>query len=1053
MYHKDGWSTNLRAYWKGFIVDFYGRVSNLDSATEKRFALRGDVRCCSYLLSSTEQIGVGARMSVLNQSGEEQVECPLCMEPLEVDDLHFYPCTCGYQICRFCWNRIREGENGLCPACRKAYPENPADFTPLSQEQVAAIKTEKKAREQKRRNKTLESRRALANVRVVQNNLVFVVGLPVRLADPEILKRQEYFGKYGKIHKVVINQSPAYAGSQSPSASAYVTYVLPADALRAIQGVNNVTLDGRVLKGSLGTTKYCANFMKNQPCPKPDCMYLHELGDPMASFTKEEMHAGLHQVYERRLHQQLLSATRDRPDDKQQLGNASVNADKGSTKDGNQSNFIPTTVVTSSQINSVSTSKSKKDSSGSSNSSTTSTGSSGSSVNGKEAWPSLGSSPPSDSPARKQASPRPQQSTVQSQENGTSGSSSPTLYNQQPQNKNNNSDKDNHTEKANKNKDSNTNGQPKKSKSDKSKQKNSVSETSEVSSITDKSEQEIQTSAFDNDTQYLTNELDELESDRHSLLENHDLLDNSDHSLLEDDTHNLLNDANSEVLMMQRHREMLAGLVDNNVMPQIKSPMNGYGLLDREMYLGSDRHSQISQGLMEKELLLRERNHSILLRQNELMARQHSVMEPKHFMPTSSIGLESGSELLGANYHQNPNILPPFGMRVDNSLPSNTLGNPASSMTNSIPMNIANNLQMNSLGANALGANTLGANSMGANTLNVNPMGPNGLGANTLGTNSMGANTLGSNSMGANTLGGNPLGVNSMGANTLGVNPLGVNSMGANTMGSQLGFMLHNQQLQMQNQHMPSGLVNGFDSHSVNEGRYQADNMEKFFTDFHKAQQMRLVSRGTGAGSMPPQPLPTDRPRYPHNMLSAERLEMEHKQRMNNFRGSEGVGGRAAGDGDDDLDFDPFKETQKALAEMMETEMMLNISSGDNMDRVRRTRLPPPGFSHLNAYGRHQPQPQDWTQMDPAIMSTSVNFGKNQPPAPVNQQELFARFNHLNMQPNGLNKIQVAPMMQQWSANGQKVNWGGAAYNTIPMPPGFAPPKPPQHPAECIDAK
>lgn len=65
---------------------------------------------------------------------------------------------------------------------------------------------------------------------------------------------------------------------QGPSASAYVTYVSPADALRAIQGVNNVTLDGRVLKGSLGTTKYCANFMKNTPCPKPDCMYLHELG-------------------------------------------------------------------------------------------------------------------------------------------------------------------------------------------------------------------------------------------------------------------------------------------------------------------------------------------------------------------------------------------------------------------------------------------------------------------------------------------------------------------------------------------------------------------------------------------------------------------------------------------------------------------------------------------------------------------------------------------------------------------------------------------------------
>lgn len=72
----------------------------------------------------------------MNTSGDELPECPLCMEPLEVDDLSFFPCTCGYQICRFCWHRIRTDENELCPACRKAYPENPADFKPLTQEQV-----------------------------------------------------------------------------------------------------------------------------------------------------------------------------------------------------------------------------------------------------------------------------------------------------------------------------------------------------------------------------------------------------------------------------------------------------------------------------------------------------------------------------------------------------------------------------------------------------------------------------------------------------------------------------------------------------------------------------------------------------------------------------------------------------------------------------------------------------------------------------------------------------------------------------------------------------
>lgn len=271
-------------------------------------------------------------MSVLNQSGEEQVECPLCMEPLEVDDLNFFPCTCGYQICRFCWHRIRTDENGLCPACRKAYSENPADFTPLSKEQVSQLKAEKRQRDQQRKAKLSESRKHLANVRVVQKNLVFVVGLPPRLADAEILKRHEYFGKFGKIHKVVINQSTSYAGSQGPSASAYVTYMKSDDALRAIQNVNNITIDGRLIKSSLGTTKYCSHFMKNQPCPKPDCMYLHDFGDPKASFTKEQMHAGKHQEYERKLHEMLLAKMAMQQQQQQQLQQQQQNETKHTSK-------------------------------------------------------------------------------------------------------------------------------------------------------------------------------------------------------------------------------------------------------------------------------------------------------------------------------------------------------------------------------------------------------------------------------------------------------------------------------------------------------------------------------------------------------------------------------------------------------------------------------------------------------------------------------------------------------------------------------------------------
>ena len=149
-----------------------------------------------------------------------------------------------------------------------------------------------------------------------------------RLADAEILRKPDYFGKFGKIHKVVINHSTQYAGSQlqvslvlifdrlheqrlfrelhrgqvlarmSPTSSPKTlfgqfrlstTYSLVVALLFIRLEMTLLSSDGRTLKASLGTTKYCSHFMKNQSCPKNDCMYLHELGDDLASFTKEQM--------------------------------------------------------------------------------------------------------------------------------------------------------------------------------------------------------------------------------------------------------------------------------------------------------------------------------------------------------------------------------------------------------------------------------------------------------------------------------------------------------------------------------------------------------------------------------------------------------------------------------------------------------------------------------------------------------------------------------------------------------------------------------------------
>lgn len=216
----------------------------------------------------------------------------------------------------------------------------------------------------------------------MQKNLVFVVGLPPRLADAEILKKHEYFGKYGKIHKVVINPSTTYAGVQGPSASAYVTYVHNNDALRAIQSVNNITIDGRSIKTSLGTTKYCSHFMKNQSCPKPDCMYLHELGDSEASFTKEEMHQGKHQEYEKRLHEALIAQMQTQPGQPIPTGNPT-------------SNPSPTNISPANSTNGSSNSSIASNASSNGNGSSQSSGKAdeGGDSEKNDAWPSLSTSP------------------------------------------------------------------------------------------------------------------------------------------------------------------------------------------------------------------------------------------------------------------------------------------------------------------------------------------------------------------------------------------------------------------------------------------------------------------------------------------------------------------------------------------------------------------------------------------------------------------------------------------------------------------------------------
>ncbi|KAI8341464.1 hypothetical protein BC941DRAFT_416959 [Chlamydoabsidia padenii] len=251
------------------------------------------------------------------ESDDDDLDCPLCMEELDIADRSFRPCTCGYQICRFCWHHIKENLNGRCPACRREYSDELVEFEPISADEITRIKREKKEKERQQKDMEAVNRRHLANMRVVQKNLVYVIGLHPKYATEDIIRSNDYFGQFGKIAKVVINKRnvavTSHVGgttSMQPSAAVYVTYHRKEDADKAIQTVDGHSIAGRILRASYGTTKYCTYYLRNMTCPNPSCLYLHEPGEEADTISKEELATGKH-----RMRDQISNDDNDDEDD------------------------------------------------------------------------------------------------------------------------------------------------------------------------------------------------------------------------------------------------------------------------------------------------------------------------------------------------------------------------------------------------------------------------------------------------------------------------------------------------------------------------------------------------------------------------------------------------------------------------------------------------------------------------------------------------------------------------------------------------------------------
>ncbi|KAF4635306.1 hypothetical protein G7Y89_g2794 [Cudoniella acicularis] len=181
---------------------------------------------------------------------EDDDSCPLCVEEFDLSDKNFRPCPCGYQVCQFCFNNIKNNMNGLCPACRRPYDEKTIEWKVVTQEDPAIREEE-----------------------ILQT-----------------LRGDKYFGQYGKIIKIVVSKSKQGDAAQNAQGlGVYVTFARKEDAARCIAAVNGSQNGDRILRAQLGTTKYCSAYLRNEVCTNKQCMFLHEPGDNDDSYSRQDL--------------------------------------------------------------------------------------------------------------------------------------------------------------------------------------------------------------------------------------------------------------------------------------------------------------------------------------------------------------------------------------------------------------------------------------------------------------------------------------------------------------------------------------------------------------------------------------------------------------------------------------------------------------------------------------------------------------------------------------------------------------------------------------------
>lgn len=264
---------------------------------------------------------------------EDEEECPLCMEPFDATDKQFTPCQCSYKICLWCWhslNDLHEGASSLssshnqrdrpplklsgkCPNCRRLY-EYPSSKLLVNAEALQSSLDNKQNRIKAKKEAALRKKQAaleatrvssqrtgfgedsLATTRIIQRSMLYVTGLPIAVAQEDVLTSARYYGKFGRILKIALNRrqigppTRTYGSSAgSSSYSAHITFKRQSDCTTAIMCTNGTLLNNNLIKATNGTTKYCAAYLRGQLCSLNKCGYLHEPAKREDIITREQL--------------------------------------------------------------------------------------------------------------------------------------------------------------------------------------------------------------------------------------------------------------------------------------------------------------------------------------------------------------------------------------------------------------------------------------------------------------------------------------------------------------------------------------------------------------------------------------------------------------------------------------------------------------------------------------------------------------------------------------------------------------------------------------------